>query len=93
VAKVQYFGREIDPGNELYQAFKARDHRPRGARLAPPRASTRSPRTGCNAPMDFENEVLANDLRKSLLAGAASPSGPAAQPDAGAAQRRDVHVA
>jgi hypothetical protein len=67
--KVQYFGREIDSGNKLYQDFRGLETiGPRGARAA----STFDPiaENWLNAPMDFENEVLANDMRKSLLAGA-----------------------
>ncbi len=72
--KVQYFGREIDPGNALYrdEAFKSLETIGPGAARRAAAEQTFDPVTEnwLNAPMDFENEVLANDLRRSLMAGA-----------------------
>lgn len=76
--KVQFFGREIDPGNPLYQEQPVNTLEtigPREARRlagAGTGASSIDPITEnwLNAPMDFENEVLANELRMSLMAGA-----------------------
>jgi len=73
--KVQYFGREIDPGNKLYQdeTFNAFETiGPAGARRAAEEASFDPiAENWLNAPMDFQNEVLANELRKALMAAAA----------------------
>ena len=79
--KVQFFGREIDPGNALYKDEPLNSLEtigPREARKLAAGLSTVS--TGSNvdpvaenwlnAPMDFQNEVLANELRMSLMAGA-----------------------
>jgi hypothetical protein len=74
--KVQYFGREIDPGNGLYQEdviSTLETIGPREARrLAAAAAASFDPiaENWLNAPMDFENEVLANELRQSLMASA-----------------------
>jgi hypothetical protein len=72
--KVQYFGREVDAGNALYrdEAFKSLETIGPGAarRAAAEQSFDPITENWLNAPMDFENEVLANDLRKSLMAGA-----------------------
>jgi hypothetical protein len=72
--KVQYFGREVDPGNALYrdESFKSLETIGPGAarRAAAEQSFDSVTENWLNAPMDFENEVLANDLRKSLMAGA-----------------------
>ena len=70
--KVQFFGREIDPGNTLYQdeSFKSFETiGPSEARKIA-QESTFDPvaENWLNAPMDFQNEVLANELRKALMA-------------------------
>jgi hypothetical protein len=70
--KVQYFGREIDPGNTLYQeeAFKNLETiGPGAARRAAAAVAAFDPiaENWLNAPMDFENEVLANELRNALM--------------------------
>jgi hypothetical protein len=80
--KVQYFGREIDPGNALYREEPINTLEtigPREAKRLAAGLSSVGP-TGLsfdpiaenwlNAPMDFENEVLANELRNNLMAGA-----------------------
>jgi hypothetical protein len=80
--KVQYFGREIDPGNPLYREEPLNTLEtigPREAKRLAAGLSSVGP-TGLsfdpiaenwlNAPMDFENEVLANELRNNLMAGA-----------------------
>jgi pilus assembly protein FimV len=70
--KVQFFGREIDPGNKLYQdeSFKSFETiGPAGARRMAEEASFDPiAENWLNAPMDFQNEVLANELRKALMA-------------------------
>jgi hypothetical protein len=70
--KVQYFGREIDPANPLYQESPLSTFETIGPSQARQFASetTFDPiaENWLGAPMDFENEVLANDLRKSLMA-------------------------
>jgi hypothetical protein len=68
--KVRYFGREIDPSNKLYQ--EAVDHLqtigPRESRrLAAAASFDPLAENWLNAPMDFENEVLANELRSALM--------------------------
>ena len=73
--KVQYFGREIDPGNPLYREEPVNTLEtigPREAkRLAAGSAAAASfdpiAENWLNAPMDFENEVLANELRRRLM--------------------------
>jgi pilus assembly protein FimV len=70
--KVQFFGREIDPGNTLYQdeSFKSFETiGPSEARKIA-QESTFDPvaENWLNAPMDFQNEVLANELRMALMA-------------------------
>jgi hypothetical protein len=70
--KVQYFGREIDPGNALYQPPPIDKFQTIGPTQAKRMAaeSTFDPvaENWLGAPMDFENEVLANDLRKAVMA-------------------------
>ena len=70
--KVQFFGHEIDPGNKLYQdeSFKSFETiGPAGARRFAEEASFDPiAENWLNAPMDFQNEVLANELRKALMA-------------------------
>ncbi|HEX4763194.1 MAG TPA: hypothetical protein VFU92_02620 [Usitatibacter sp.] len=77
--KVQFFGREIDPGNALYREEPLNTLEtigPREARrLAAGLSSVGSTGTfdpiaenWLEAPMDFENEVLANELRLKLMA-------------------------
>ena len=72
--KVQYFGREIDPGNELYREAPINNFETIGPAQAKKiaAASNVDPVTEnwLGAPMDFENEVLANELRKGLMADA-----------------------
>jgi hypothetical protein len=70
--KVRFFGREIDPGNPLYRddaVSTLETIGPREARRLAA-ASTIDPiaENWLAAPMDFENEVLANDLRQALMA-------------------------
>jgi hypothetical protein len=80
--KVQYFGRDIDPANALYREAPLNTLEtigPREAkRLAAGLSSVGSAGTfdpiaenWLEAPMDFENEVLANELRMKLMAQAA----------------------
>jgi hypothetical protein len=77
--KVQYFGREIDPGNALYQPAALNTFETIGPAQAKRLAaeSTFDPiaENWLGAPMDFENEVLANDLRKSVMAEAGISDG------------------
>jgi hypothetical protein len=73
--KVRYFGREIDPGNPLYredaintlETIGPREGRKLAASIAPVDPIAEN---WLNAPMDFENEVLANELRRALMAAA-----------------------
>jgi pilus assembly protein FimV len=74
--KVQYFGREIDPGNALYKEEAVNTLEtigPSEARRLAAANATFDPiaENWLNAPMDFQNEVLANELRKALMADAA----------------------
>jgi hypothetical protein len=70
--KVQYFGREIDPGNTLYQEDPLNTFETIGPSQAKRIAAEASfdpvAENWLGAPMDFENEVLVNDLRKALMA-------------------------
>jgi hypothetical protein len=77
--KVQFFGRENDPGNSLYreeplntlETIGPREARRLAAGLSSVGSSgTFDPITEnwLEAPMDFENEVLANELRMKLMA-------------------------
>jgi hypothetical protein len=72
--KVQYFGREIDPGNELYREPPINKFETIGPAQAKKfaAASNVDPVTEnwLGAPMDFENEVLANELRRTLMSDA-----------------------
>jgi hypothetical protein len=67
--KVQFFGREIDPGNKLYQDESFKSFETIGPSEARRIAATFDPvaENWLNAPMDFQNEVLANELRKALM--------------------------
>jgi hypothetical protein len=68
--KVRYFGREIDPSNTLYQDVvdKLSTIGPRESRrLAAAASFDPLAENWLNAPMDFENEVLANELRNALM--------------------------
>ncbi len=69
--KVQYFGREIDPANPLYKEDAINTLEtigPREAkRLAAGGGVDPIAENWLEAPMDFENEVLANELRQSLM--------------------------
>jgi pilus assembly protein FimV len=69
--KVQYFGREVDPGNALYQQPPIDRFETIGPAQARRIAADNFDPIAENwlgAPMDFENEVLANDLRKAVMA-------------------------
>jgi hypothetical protein len=69
--KVQYFGREIDPSNALYQQPPIDRFETIGPAQARRIAADNFDPIAENwlgAPMDFENEVLANDLRKAVMA-------------------------
>jgi pilus assembly protein FimV len=72
--KVQYFGREIDPGNELYREAPINSFETIGPAQARKLAAASNvdpiAENWLGAPMDFENEVLANDLRRTLMADA-----------------------
>ncbi len=73
--KVQYFGREIDPGNELYAPPSVNTFETIGPsqakRMAADDASFDPVAENWLAmPMDFQNEVLANELRNALMADA-----------------------
>ena len=70
--KVQFFGREIDPGNPLYKeaSFNTLETiGPRESRRLAAATASFDPiaENWLNAPMDFENEVLANELRQALM--------------------------
>jgi hypothetical protein len=73
--KVQYFGREIDPANPLYRQDAANALETIGPKQARRMAAAASfdpvAENWLDAPMDFENEVLANELRQALMAQAA----------------------
>ena len=77
--KVQFFGREIDPANALYREAQVNTLETIGPREAKRLAAGLSSvavaanfdpiaENWLNAPMDFENEVLANELRMKLMA-------------------------
>jgi hypothetical protein len=71
--KVKFFGREIDPGNALYREDTINSLEtigPREARKLAAAGGSFDPaaENWLEAPMDFENEVLANDLRRALMA-------------------------
>jgi hypothetical protein len=76
--KVQFFGREIDPANALYKekplntldTIGPREARRLAAGLAnvgPVSNFDPIAENWLNAPMDFENEVLANEMRMKLM--------------------------
>lgn len=73
--KVQFFGREIDPGNPVYrdpgvntlETIGPREAKRLAAGLTSVGHVDPVAENWLEAPMDFENEVLANDLRKSLM--------------------------
>jgi hypothetical protein len=70
--KVQYFGREIDPANPLYKEDTINTLETIGPREAKRLAAAGAAfdpiaENWLDAPMDFENEVLANELRQSLM--------------------------
>jgi hypothetical protein len=69
--KVQYFGREIDPGNALYKEAPINSFETIGpaqaARIAAQSNVDPIAENWLGAPMDFENEVLANELRRTLM--------------------------
>jgi hypothetical protein len=69
--KVQYFGREIDPGNKLFQDERIANFETIGPAAARRMAAEANidpiTENWLNAPMDFENEVLANELRNKLM--------------------------
>jgi pilus assembly protein FimV len=73
--KVQYFGREIGPANPLYREDAANTLETIGPKQARRMAAAASfdpvAENWLDAPMDFENEVLANELRQALMARAA----------------------
>ncbi len=71
--KVRFFGRETDPGNPLYKEDSINTLEtigPREARKVAAGMAGFDPiaENWLAAPMDFENEVLANDLRRALMA-------------------------
>ncbi len=67
--KVQFFGREIEPANPLYRDLSVGIETIKFEVGKPPPAASFDPiaENWLNAPMDFENEVLANDLRRALM--------------------------
>jgi len=76
--KVQFIGREIDPGNALYREVPA-DHLetigPVAARKAAPVTFDPLAENWLNAPMDFTKDGLAAGLRAGLLADAGLAEG------------------
>ena len=72
-AKVRIFGHELDPANPLYQEAPMRSLETIGPRESRRLASSADPvaENWLDAPMDFDNEVLATELRRSLMARAA----------------------
>jgi hypothetical protein len=72
--KVQFFGREIDPGNELYKQPAVNTFETIGPsqarRLAAEASFDPVAENWLGMPMDFQNEVLANELRQALMSGA-----------------------
>jgi hypothetical protein len=67
--KVQFFGREIDPGNPLYRDLSVGIETIKFEAGVPPPPVTFDPiaENWLNAPMDFENELLMADLRRALM--------------------------
>jgi Tfp pilus assembly protein FimV len=73
-AKVRGFGRELDPANPLYEVAPMTSLETIGPREARRLAASNPDpivENWLDAPMDFENEVLATELRRSLMARAA----------------------
>lgn len=71
--KVQFIGREIDPGNALYREVPAEQLEtigPVAARMAAPVTFDPLAENWLNAPMDFTKDGLAAGLRAGLLADA-----------------------
>lgn len=70
--KVRYFGREIDPGNFLYRedVDALETIGPGAPRRAGDERFDPARENWLDAPMDFENSVLANELRQALMANA-----------------------
>ena len=69
-AKVCSFGRELDPSNALYQEPPLKSLETIGPRAARQLAAAHADplvENWLEAPMDFENEVLATELRRSLM--------------------------
>jgi hypothetical protein len=70
--KVQYFGSEIDPGNDLYAQAPVNTFETIGPsqarRLAAEASFDPVAENWLGMPMDFQNEVLANELRQALMA-------------------------
>jgi pilus assembly protein FimV len=70
-AKVQYFGREVDPSNPLYQEETLDDIEtvglPASARKLQALVFDPLAENWLNAPMDFSSEVLATQLRAKLM--------------------------
>jgi hypothetical protein len=69
--KVRSFGRELDPANPLYQEPPLKSLETIGPAEARRMARAHADPIAENwleAPMDFENEVLATELRRSLMA-------------------------
>jgi hypothetical protein len=65
--KVRYFGREIDPGNLMYREdVDALETIGPGTRKEAERFDP-AHENWLDAPMDFENQVLANELRRALM--------------------------
>jgi hypothetical protein len=68
--KVRAFGREVDPSNPLFQETPVKSLEtigPREARRMAAAAVDPVTENWLEAPMDFENEVLATELRRSLM--------------------------
>lgn len=71
--KVQFFGREIDPGNALYRDLSVGIETIKFEAGKPPVPATFDPvaENWLAAPMDVENELLMVELRRALLESAA----------------------
>jgi hypothetical protein len=67
--KVQFFGREVDPGNPLYRDLAVGIETIKFEAGVPPAPVTFDPiaENWLNAPMDFANELLMADLRRALM--------------------------
>jgi hypothetical protein len=69
--KVRYFGREIDPGNLIYREdVDALETIGPGASAKHTERFDPMRENWLDAPMGFDDQVLANELRKALMAGA-----------------------